>query len=368
MDATSFANSIKWKVEQDMKVKDLTLIDHNLGKSGDYQQGILGFLDVAYDNNLAIELRPEVLWCAILYRCSQIVGDDPKTYQPLFTHSTNDKKIVIRVTTGNPGDLSTYIEQITGGLRSLVPSGLANHFLPKFQCEPEAVIAHHAAFADIAKNYYEYEGMQGCQGGGAPPRTRGIAEVKLGGTPAEWRTIWKNWMVISEVVGRYGEFSTTPFALATKTILEALANDAPQSWLRGIYTNTKTGWIHDITGRADATRFAQVPYNEVSITDESKTKYILVSGLFSRKLVDGVLVPSFGHIIFLDASPNEARPKPEAEWVGYPGPTAALNQITEPTMQADQNGNQGGYTHAQMYGEHGIQAPSYNFPRQETRR
>lgn len=280
---------------------------------GDYQLDYMAYLKRAYYEGREIVLTPDIVYFTLLCEVARIVDADPEFYRTRFTvHPKEEGRMELRVITGNPRDLAAYLSAFMPLLRENIPGGLADEILAEFTTtDVSARLAQHAAFADMAKHYYEYCGCQGAQGSSLPPDV-GIKHVHLKGSAMDWSMMRAKWV---SVTGRlFGSDTHTrprmPEYLITveerlEKIERAAGGEPMQEFLCQIYNEdyrAPESWFGKLFAPSDlkggiAEHVARVPYTSES-DDFGKEHLVLVVGVLSSHLDGKILVPEFGCAAF----------------------------------------------------------------------
>jgi hypothetical protein len=179
----------------------------------------------------ALTLRPEVLMHLIVNEIATTVKMHPEAYRGLFTTSPDKQRIDVRHDGLRLGDPKSpwheAIAMFSPKLRELVPPGIMDHMLPSFTTATvETQTASLVAFMAAASPFYDYHVHTRC----------GIPEIRLAGTPDDYRKMLNAAAQLSEVfrphLGRYFDH-----LLPVLTTLTSQADGAPvdEAFWRSIY-------------------------------------------------------------------------------------------------------------------------------------
>jgi len=279
---------------------------------GAYQMDYVAYLKRAYYEGREIVLTPDIVYFTLLCEVARMVDDLPEFYRNKFTTGKKeDGRKKLFVETSNPRDLSEYLIAFMPLLRENIPGGLADEILAEFTTtDGSARLAQHAAFADMAKHYYEYCGCQGAQGPSLPPDV-GIKHVHLKGGVKDWGTLRTKWVnVMDRLFGSDTRLKMREYRLLVAGLLEKLAiaaevGEPMQEFLCQIYNEAYRApepWFSQLFAPYDlkggiTEHVARVPYT--SMSDKfGKEHLVLVVGILSSHLDGKVLVPEFGCAAF----------------------------------------------------------------------
>lgn len=146
-----------------------------------------------FTNHHALTLRPEVLMHLIVHEIATTVHKYPNEFRHLFTSSQDQIKIEVRHDILELGhSASPWGEAISlfdPELRQVVPAGIMEHLMPEFTTSTTHTrAASLVAFMDAAKQFYNYRIDTWC----------GIPEIRLAGTPEDYRKILRAAAALSE--------------------------------------------------------------------------------------------------------------------------------------------------------------------------
>lgn len=261
----------------------------------------LNYLNVAWGSHLGIVLSPDVVWYTLVSELAQVVKADPEAYRSHFTPYQGKTEILVNATPQGVIDMSALMD----ALRALVPGGLTELFLPEFSTnDRRAKLALSAAFADVASPYYSYA-MIIC----------GIPSVRMTGTQEDWQKLCWNWDRLSGFV--FPSLRTWTYRVSK--LLDRLADQFRKPdprFMKMIFTESldersapcsspshlRFGWWFEFYREKPATfHIESYPPHVANVNyscRETGDQFQLRSGLFSSKVEDGFLVPSFGTVVF----------------------------------------------------------------------
>lgn len=276
--------------------KTLKFVESSL--DGDiFHTNYLEYLEIAWANHLGVTITPDTFWFTLLCEATSIIGDDVEKYRKFFTKSSGKTEIVVNTNSATVLPL----DQIMGQLRVLVPDGLATHFLPDFSTtDARAREARYAAFADAVSPYYNYS-MLMC----------GIPAVRLEGGYDDWQLLKKSWMALADVFSGTAAKYCKRVSEIIQSILGQFAVPDPE-FLKKIFYLKRCGsghqteafgWYTELFRKAPkSTRYvenfsshvAKVAYKNLTTGQEFEMR----QGLFTSKIENGFLKPTFGRLIF----------------------------------------------------------------------
>jgi hypothetical protein len=283
-----------------------------------YHANYLTYLEVCWANHYTPVVSPDILWFGLLNEVASIIRDNPEAVRELFSTSKEKQKII--VPTGDPEVIP--LDLIIDQLKGLVPGGIEG-YLPTFSTTTlNSRFAHYAAFCDAVSPYYDYC-MFMC----------GFPAIKILGTIDDYVRLAEAWRQLPKLlVAQAPAF----FAQAQKVLEELvvalhgargetdIGKEAAREWFGTIFAAKKcgsghqtevNGWITKLQrkqpkGPRYASNFepqiAKVEYNELTTNRE----FVMLYGLFSSELVDGVAIPTFAPLVFepkMTADAKDAR-------------------------------------------------------------
>lgn len=153
---------------------------------------------MAYDQHLPLALSPELIWHAVLHEIGTAVNENPDAHAHLFTKTPGEKKKVIverdDFVYGAENNWAAMLDDFETTLRKdFVPPGMMGHCLPDLSTtisDQVSRVALIGAFMSAAQSFYDYICKTRC----------GIPEIRLDGTPADWRLICQKSATLGEVI------------------------------------------------------------------------------------------------------------------------------------------------------------------------
>lgn len=258
------------------------------------------YLRVAYNNDYGIIIDPAYIWFTIMCTVAEVVKNSPEQFRVKFTTKSKDKEKILLIISGGPEDdlIEMQPQKMLKKLLSVLPTEINEGLIiPKISTStPEFKFACAAAFLDTASPYYSKcrYGYSGCM----------FNKIKIVGTLEDFHILKKCMSNISSKIGIHHTFDKIIRTL--ERIENNYEND--EFWKRILWTEdayltqTLNGWIIDFT--IYGADYAIVEYDEY-ITDKH---YALCTGLFSSKIENGYLVPSFEK--FVVCTDEEVDPLP----------------------------------------------------------
>lgn len=150
---------------------------HPLAGVGSFStQGMMEYLNLAYNNHKGVVISPEIMWLLILNEIAQIVSERPEVFQEYFTYSTDNQKVEISVLSDD--DTMLPVDKIVEKLKELCPIDVDVFFPEMNALVDNYQIASHSAFADAVSPYYNYS-MFMC----------GIPKIHFVGSDDDWKNI-----------------------------------------------------------------------------------------------------------------------------------------------------------------------------------
>ncbi|MBI4812476.1 DUF4419 domain-containing protein [Candidatus Falkowbacteria bacterium] len=199
-----------------------------------------------FTNHHPLTLRPEVLMFLIAHEIAVTVNLNPSMYSNLFTRSRKKVKIDVRhdgLTYGDPeSPWGEAIALFRPRLEEVVPPGIMQHMLPGFTtATPETDAASLVVFMNAAQKFYDYHTYSAC----------GIPDIRLAGTPEDYRKILNAATQLSEVfAGTLGRYFKHLLPILQKIAGQAAGESLNEAFWSSIYkfnsgsgSDTFNGWI-----------------------------------------------------------------------------------------------------------------------------
>lgn len=266
----------------------------------------LEYLELCWGSHLGVVLTPDIVWYTLLCELCQIIAEKPETYRSLFTNAAEGEgKKEISVFTNDVSYIP--LESVMDQLRTLIPNGFTNVFLPEFTTSTKrSSFAHAAAFADTVSPYYSYS-TYCC----------GLRQIDVRGTKEDWVQVYTNWNTIIETLTYLDKSNIKYFSEVSSTI-----SNIPKlepKFFKEIFRAERCGsgsqtelfgWFTDLfrvqpEGVRKSCNFA----THVSVVNyknlDTNQSFVMKNGLFSSKLVADNLEPDFAHIIYQIASQSQ---------------------------------------------------------------
>lgn len=280
-----------------------------------YHANYLTYLEVCWANHYTPVVSPDILWFGLLNEVASIIRDNPEAVRELFTTSPEKQRIIVPTGDSEVVPLDLIIDQLKG----LVPGGIEG-YLPTFSTTTlNSRFAHYAAFCDAVSPYYSY-GMYMC----------GFPAIKILGTIDDYVKLAEAWRQLPKLLVAQG----TAFFARVQKVLEELVvalhgargetdigREAAREWFGTIFAAENcgsghqtevNGWITKLQRKQPkgpryasnfAPQIAKVQYDELT----TKRKFVMLYGLFSSELVDGVATPSFSPLVFEPKMTEDAK-------------------------------------------------------------
>lgn len=271
-----------------------------------YHANYLSYLEFCWAQHYIPVLTPDILWYTLLCEIAGVIRTDPEAVRPLFSETTEKQRILVYSDDPEILPLDLIVDQ----LRRLVPSG-ADNYLPTFTTTTDSArFAHYAAFCDAVSPYYSY-GMFMC----------GLPAVRILGTVRDYVTVAETWRNLPPLLWqRFPDFFAKVYALLEQVALNldlargdtTIGHDKAREFFRGMFVAKYcgsgsqieiSGWYttffrEHVKGPRYASNFAshisRVEYDNVT----TKREYVMLYGLFSSTLADGVATPEFSPLVF----------------------------------------------------------------------
>lgn len=206
---------------------------------------------IAYDQHIPLAISPEVIWHVVLHEVGIAINANPEPHAHLFTNKPDEKQHVEiernDFVYGGKNDWSGALVDFENELREkFVPAGTMDHFLPDLSTvrgNPISRAALSGAFMSAVQSYYEFTMHTLC----------GIPEVRLDGTPEDWRLLVQKAAQLSEVVQGLDTYFNALKPVLNKIALTAEGKEEDLEFWESLYKidggsggDRVTGWVGDL--------------------------------------------------------------------------------------------------------------------------
>lgn len=201
---------------------------------------------MCFTNHHPLTLRPEVLMFLIAHEVATAVNLNPEEFSHLFTRSRDKVKINVRhdgLCYGDPeSPWGEAIALFRPKLEEVVPPGIMQHMLPGFTtATPETDTASLIVFMNAAQKFYDYNTYTMC----------GIPDIRLAGTPKDYRKILNAATQLSEVFANpLGRYFKHLLPILQKIVGQAEGEAIDENFWKSIYkfssesgSDKFNGWI-----------------------------------------------------------------------------------------------------------------------------
>ena len=151
-----------------------------IGFSGEpylWTKSFLNMTSTAYSQHYGLVIAPHDMWYIVLTEIATFIKGNTEAMRHFFTNSTEKQELLVETADPYVLPMKAILEQ----LKQRCPINI-NLMLPVCSTDtPDTEFAYATAVADGVQQYYDY-GMFCC----------GLPQVKILGTPADWKNLYKH--------------------------------------------------------------------------------------------------------------------------------------------------------------------------------
>ena len=279
-------------IQIERKIVDSTDINE---KTVRLQEDYLEYLEMAYESDNGIVIKPDFIWFTILCEMAKEINSNPETFRKYYTTAKEGKTLIVLPSScSNIGVPELPLNIATEEVLKRVPSNLTEDLIvPNFSTLTErSELAFKCSFIESISPYYEF-GMVGC----------GYSRIKVLGTQKDYKLMITTLNKISKIIPEFKDYF--------KHCIEAI-DDIIKEWNNKYFWKnicwTDHGYArHDVDGwfikffrnydgkaksqHAFPKHIAKVEYSH------DGDHYIMYMGLFDSTYEDDCYVADFTKII-----------------------------------------------------------------------
>lgn len=247
----------------------------------------LDYLKIAYNTDYGIIIKPDFIWFTILNEITHIINKDPEK----FRKSLSKNKDKIEITGNGTSMVELPVDQMLELVLEHLPCKLTKEdIIPPFSTsDDDSRLAFAVSFLDAVSPYYGYS-YYGCM----------YNKIKILGEPEDYHLMEKAFNnIFKKIKGLSSDYSNQINNILGRIIDNFYFDEFWKHILwteHGYMMDNVDGWILNLY--VDKTNTHNTQISKIEYTEKIlNIDYIMVSGLFSSKIEDGYMIPSFQKII-----------------------------------------------------------------------